>query len=131
MPPHLGQQSQSVFRFAAILHLNHLRSASVEKAAKNRVAVKASVCKTGDFFDGFADADAEACQNLPDLPVRVWTVSSYDQRGQAVHHEPQVAEIEIGLFFGHAVNVHQRRTDERLQMPHGSHGAGFLSLRRG
>ena len=36
------------------------------------VAVKGACRKAGNLLDGFADADAEARQNLPDLPVGVY-----------------------------------------------------------
>ena len=43
-----------------------------DQRAKGRVAVKRPGGEAGDLLDGLADADAEARQNLPDLPVGVY-----------------------------------------------------------
>ena len=64
--------------------------------------------------DGFANADAEARQNPADFLVGIGAVAGHDQRGQAVHHQPQASEIEVRLLGSHVVNPHQRRPDQLL-----------------
>lgn len=67
------------------------------QGAEERVPVKGAGGKAGDLLDGSAEAQAEAREDPADLPVGIGTVAGDDQGGQAVYHEPQVAEIEIGF----------------------------------
>ena len=70
LPPHLGQHSQSVLMFS----ISATSGPSVlpgDQRTKRGVTVKAAFRKAGNFLDGLADADAEARQDLPDLPVGV------------------------------------------------------------
>ena len=100
-----------------------------DQRAKGRVAVKRPGGEAGDLLDGLADADADPRQDLPDLLVGIRAVAGHDQRGQTVHHEPQIAEIQIRFQFCDLVDLHQRRPDERLQMLHRLHRAPALPLR--
>ena len=62
--------------------------------------------KARNLFNCLENADAEAGQDLPDLPVGIGAVAGYDQRSEAVNHQPEVAEIAIRLLFADIINIY-------------------------
>ena len=74
--------------------------------------------KSGNFFDGFAEADAESGKNLADFFIGIRTVSGDNQRGKAVNDQPHVAEIAVGILWGHVIYLHKRWAGHFLRMLH-------------